>query len=138
MPRKTVRQQRTQRGSTTRRDERNRLRPVLDNVNGSESSDQLWNEIEVALRSTATTVPIGGKYYTFIYLAATPELLTDRYPLVIVTNVYQWGFRGFNQHIGEYRNYNFNQLVSPLYQILTGIEGDTIEKIPYQKLEYSS
>jgi len=138
MPRKTLRQQKAQRGSRSRNVPENRLRPVFDNVTGAESSDQLMRQIVAALRQTTTQVPIGGKYYTFIYNAITPELLTDRYPLVEVTGIFPWGFRGINYHIYEIRNYNFNQLQSPLYEVFSGPEYDTIEKIPYQKLEYTS
>ena len=136
MPRKRVNNQRRSRKS--RIVPENRLRSVFDGVTGAESSDKLMNEIVIALKQTETAIPIGGKFFTFRYNATTPELLTDRYPLVEVTSIFNWGFRGINYHLYEFRNYNYAQLQSPLYQLYSGPEFDTIERIPYQKPEYTS
>ena len=69
------------------------------------------------LTSTSTSSPSAGKYYVFVYNAKTPNIQFDSNPLVAVTDVFEWGFRGVNLHIGQYRNYTYNELVGQLYEV---------------------
>ena len=56
-------------------------------------------------------------YYLFVYNAKTPNIQFDSNPLVAVTDVFELGFRGVNLHIGQYRNYTYNELVGQLYEV---------------------
>lgn len=61
--------------------------------------------------------PQVGNYYTFLYHAKTPRIIYDQHPLVAVTSVEPWGFRGFNFHWNEMRSYTWNELYSNLHII---------------------
>ena len=45
----------------------------------------------------------------------TPRVEYDRFPLVAVTGVFRWGFRGLNYHWGEMRNYTWEELQNVIY-----------------------
>ena len=47
----------------------------------------------------------------FFYRAKTPNLRYDMHPMVAVTDVFEWGFRGINFHWNTYRNYTWNEIV---------------------------
>lgn len=116
---------------------KNRIEPILLNLIGSETSDQLMNEIIDALKDTNVGyTPIPGKFYTYIYYAKTPGLLYDRYPLIKAGDLLPKGFRGFNYHLGEIRQYNTqdsDRLVTGLYEVTTA-EFNSLLEIPYARL----
>ena len=70
---------------------------------------EVFNETEV--------VPDAGQYYTFLYTAKTPRLTNDQHPLVAVTDIERWGFRGINYHWGKFRNYTWQELGGVLYVV---------------------
>lgn len=107
----------------------NRLKNIQKNLLGVEESAEIMNEVMVALKDTEVQLPTVGSYYTFQYFANTPNLLYDRYPIVAVTGVFEWGFTGVNFHWKEQRNYNYNQMASPLYQAKRN-EVDTLLTLP--------
>ena len=84
-------------------DNRNRIRGVVDNLIGTEDADDIMMELMNALNSDSTLVPDVGKYYVFVYKPKTPLIQYDQNPLVAVTDVFRWGFRGLNYHWREYR-----------------------------------
>ena len=88
-------------------------------------------EITEKLQTEVEVVPDVGKYFTFIYTAKTPRVEYDRFPLVGVTGVFRWGFRGLNYHWGEMRNYTWEELQSNLYKVYP-MELKTLRAIPYQ------
>jgi hypothetical protein len=98
-------------------DNANRVRSVVNNLIGTEEADDIMIELMDTLTSTSTSSPSAGKYYVFVYSAKTPNIQFDSNPLVAVTDVFEWGFRGINLHIGQYRNYTYNELVGQLYEV---------------------
>ena len=98
-------------------DNANRVRSVVDSLIGTEEADDIMIELMDSLTNTSTSSPSVGKYYVFVYNAKTPNIQFDSNPLVAVTDVFEWGFRGINLHIGQYRNYTYNELVGQLYEV---------------------
>jgi len=122
MPRKTLKQRRNPTD-----DNDNRVRGVIDNLIGTESSDDKMEEL-ISVLSESGTIPSAGKFYTFFYTAKTNGIQYDEFPLVAVTDVYSWGFRGENFHRrGDMRQYNYNQVVGQLYEIYPEELSDVVE-----------
>lgn len=105
------------RGKKGRQNSKNRIRPILNDLIGTESSDEIMNALITALSDSQVQAPQSGGIYLFQYYAMTPALLYDRYPVVGVRNVYDWGFSGVNFHIKDPRQYNYTQIASPIFQI---------------------
>jgi len=124
MPRKTIKSQQKS---------NNRLALVEKNLIGTESADVMMAKVEEALKSTQTQVPVAGNYYVFTYVAAKRGLLTDLYPLVAVTGVYDWGFTGINMHLGQQRNYNYPLMMTPMYEVKS-TELDSARNLPLKML----
>ncbi len=95
----------------------NRIRPLLDELNGAEYAEDIMDDLIPLLSDTQTNIPIPGKVYVYVYFAATPNILSDRYPIVQVKGVYDWGWTGMNLHIQKQRNYNFSRNTTPLYML---------------------
>lgn len=128
MPRKTIRQ----RNNTTDTNSRlNRVRPILDSIIGTEDSDDLMLSIIENLKDTVL-IPDVGKYYTFIYAPKTPNIEYDAHPLVAVTNIYSWGFRGLNYHWGRIRQYSWEEIVGSLH-VVNSAELKDLRTIPFSK-----
>ena len=108
-----------------------RIAEIADNLIGIESPDDLMVEILEALPETET-VPEAGNYYTFVYQPKTPNIQYDEFPLVAVTDVFNWGFKGLNFHWQQSRNYTWNELAGQLY-IVQWNELDDLMAIPYAK-----
>ena len=70
-----------------------------------------------ALNNTVTPIPEVGQFYTFIYNAKTPNITYDQHPLVAVTDIQRWGFRGLNYHWGKFRNYTWEEIGGVLYVV---------------------
>jgi len=115
MPRKTLKERQQKRVTDTDIHE-NRVRPVLDGITGKESGDDLMLELLEVLQESGK-IPNVGKFYIFVYNAKTPNIQYDQNPLVAVTDVYQWGFRGLNLHWGETRQYTWNEVAGSLYEV---------------------
>ena len=111
-------------------DSENRVRSVVDNLVGTEDADDIMIELMDKLNSTVTSSPSVGKYYVFVYNAKTPNIQFDSNPLVAVTDVFEWGFRGINLHIGQYRNYTNNELVGQLYEV-NADELSDVRELPF-------
>jgi len=77
-------------------------------------------------------VPDVGKYYTFIYSAKTKGVRYDEFPLVAVTNIERWGFKGINFHWGESRNYTWFEVNSRLLEVKQN-EIEYLRSLPYAK-----
>ena len=121
MPRKTLKQRRNPTD-----DNENRVRGVVDSFIGVETADDIMGEL-IGVLSEGGKVPEAGKYYTFFYSAKTPNIQYDEYPLVGVTGVFSWGFRGINFHWGDNRQYDYNQIIGGLYEIYPEEMSDVIE-----------
>ena len=107
-------------------DQENRVRGVIDDLIGVETPDDIMENL-IGVLSEGSKIPAAGNYYTFFYTAKTPGIQYDEYPLVGVTDVFSWGFRGINFHWGDNRQYNYNQIVGGLYEVYPEEMSDVIE-----------
>ena len=62
--------------------------------------------------------------------AKTPKLTYDQHPLVAVTDIQRWGFRGLNYHWGKFRNYTWEEIGGVLY-VVRPSEIDDLKDISY-------
>lgn len=114
----------------------NRLKNFKESLLGTESPEELMNEILSRLSNSERSYPTPGRYYTYIYYAKTPKILYDQHPLIMAGDMLPKGFRGFNYHLGKIRQYNTvdgDRLISGLYE-LSQQEFETLKSIPYRKL----
>ena len=118
-------------------DKENRVRSVVDNLIGTEEPDDIMIELMNNLGGIVTPVPDVGKYYVFVYQPKTPNIQYDQNPLVAVTDVFRWGFRGVNLHMGQYRQYTWNELVGQLYEINPDELSD-VQELPFGKMLLNS
>ena len=109
----------------------NRIEAIKDQLTSSDSED-LMLQIMQALNNTVEAIPTVGNYYTFVYNAKTAGKQYDQHPLVAVTDIFSWGFRGINFHWQSSRNYTWNELAGQLYMVKS-IELDDLLAIPYAK-----
>ena len=118
-------------------DKENRVRSVVNGLIGTEEPDDIMIELMDNLTNTSTSSPSVGKYYVFVYSAKTPNIQYDSNPLVAVTDVFEWGFRGINLHMGQYRNYTYNELVGQLYEV-NSYELSDVRELPFGKMQLNS
>ena len=104
----------------------------MDNVTGTESGDDLMLEVMNALREGGK-VPTAGNYYCFVYQPKTPNIQYDQNPLVAVSNVFSWGFKGLNYHWGQMRQYTWDEIAGGLY-LITAEELPDAREIPFQNI----
>ena len=78
-----------------------------------------------------------GSYYVFVYQPKTPNIRYDAHPLVAVTDVFQWGFRGINFHWGQVRQYTFPEVVGGLYKV-DEMELRDLRTIPFGRIRLNS
>jgi len=88
-------------------------------------------EIIEALPETET-IPEAGNYYTFVYQPKTPNVRYDEFPLVAVTDVFNWGFKGLNFHWGNVRQYTWQEVIGNLH-IVNSNEVESLRTIPFAK-----
>jgi len=100
--------------------------------NDTNDQEEMMLEIMELLNDTVTPVPDVGTLCTFVYNAKTPGVTYDQHPLVAVTELFQWGFRGLNFHWREYRQYTWEELAGQVY-IVQREELDDLLSIPYAK-----
>ena len=110
-------------------DQENRVRGLVRRLIGIEKPDDMMMEIMETL-TEGSKIPTAGKFYTFVYIPKTPNIQYDQNPLVAVSDVFQWGFRGMNFHWGEHRQYTWSEIVGGLYEVFPDELQDMIE-IPY-------
>ena len=118
-------------------DKENRVRSVVNSLIGTEEPDDIMIELMNNLNTTVTSSPSVGRYYVFVYSAKTPNIQYDSNPLVAVTDVFEWGFRGVNLHVGQYRNYTYNELVGQLYEVNSDELSD-VRELPFGKMQLNS
>ena len=117
-------------------DNSNRVRSVVDSVIGTEDPDDLMINLMEAL-TEGSKIPQVGRYYTFIYSPKTPNIQYDSNPLVGVTEIFEWGFKGINFHWGQSRSYTFQEVVGQLYQV-TNEELQDLNTLPFAKYRINS
>ena len=118
-------------------DKENRVRSVVNSLIGTEEPDDIMIELMDNLNTTVTSSPSVGRYYVFVYSAKTPNIQYDSNPLVAVTDVFEWGFRGVNLHVGQYRNYTYNELIGQLYEV-NSYELSDVRELPFGKMQLNS
>ena len=123
--------------SYTTDDKENRVRSVVNSLIGTEEPDDIMIELMNNLGTTVTSSPSVGRYYVFVYSAKTPNIQYDSNPLVAVTDVFEWGFRGINLHVGQYRNYTYNELIGQLYEVNSDELSD-VRELPFGKMQLNS
>ena len=69
--------------------------------------------------------------------SVTSGIRYDQNPLVAVTNIYEWGFKGINFHWGQSRQYTFQEVVGQLYQV-TNEELQDLNTIPFAKFRINN
>lgn len=121
MPRKTLQQRK-----------RSRIAPLVKNLLGTESADDLMIELMSILPETVGP-PKAGKFYIFVYNAKTPNLRYDQNPLVAVTEVFNWGFKGINYHWGEMRQYTWDEVAGAVYEVYRE-EIDDLRRLPFSNI----
>ena len=77
-------------------------------------------------------IPDVGNYYTFIYLAKTSDITYDQYPLIAVTSVERWGFKGLNYHWNEFKNYTWQEVAGRMH-VIEANEIEYLRSLPYSK-----
>jgi hypothetical protein len=110
-----------------------RVSQLKKKLNGSEDADLIMMNI-LEIFKEIEYVPDPGKYYTFIYIPKTPDITYDEHPLVAVTEVQKWGFRGFNYHWRMMRNYTWIEVVGALHTIEKN-EIDYLRSLPFGKIK---
>jgi len=71
-----------------------------------------------------------------VYNPKTPNIRYDQNPLVAVTEVLEWGFRGINLHFGQVRQYTFPEIIGQVH-LVRGSEFEDIKHIPYARIKTS-
>ena len=104
---------------------------IKDMLVGNESPDEIMDLIRDTFESVL--VPEVGGYYTFVYSPKTPDLQYDQYPLVAVTELFSWGFRGINYHWGEYRNYGWGEVGANSFHQISDMEIKSVRSLPFAK-----
>tara|TARA_B100000131_G_scaffold265330_1_gene262855 strand:- start:1982 stop:2329 length:348 start_codon:yes stop_codon:yes gene_type:complete len=112
-----------------------RISEIAENVTSMKDADELMMELMEACNDTVTPIPDAGKFYFFVYNPKTPDIQYDQNPLVAVTEVFQWGFRGINFHWGEHRQYTWMEVVGQLYEVYDD-ELNDLDAIPFAKFRY--
>ena len=113
-----------------------RVKSVKENMIGSEDPDDLMLEIIDALEEGEKT-PEPGEFYIFVYNPKTPNIRYDQNPLVAVTAVYEWGFKGINFHWNESRQYTWGAIAGGLYQVNSD-ELNDLDGIPFAKFRLNN
>ena len=115
---------------------RNRIRTISDGLNGTEDPDDLMLELMEVMNEGPKT-PEVGKYYIFVYSPKTPNITYDQNPLVAVTDVFSWGFRGVNFHWGQTRQYTWNEVRGGLYEA-NPAEIKDLQAIPFGNIKLNN
>tara|TARA_R110002020_G_scaffold259470_1_gene473379 strand:- start:2440 stop:2790 length:351 start_codon:yes stop_codon:yes gene_type:complete len=109
---------------------------IESNIQDFKSEKDLGERMELimyALNDTVTPIPEEGNICTFKYFAKTPNIRYDQHPLVAVTELFQWGFRGINFHLRDYRQYTWEELGTQVY-IVQRDELDDLLSLDYEKI----
>tara|TARA_A100001234_G_C12340532_1_gene265663 strand:+ start:87 stop:476 length:390 start_codon:yes stop_codon:yes gene_type:complete len=100
-------------------------------IEGAEDADLIMMNILQIFNET-DLIPDAGKFYTFVYQAKTPKLEYDEHPLVAVTEVFRWGFTGYNYHWRRMRRYTWAEIVGSLHVVREN-EVRYLSSLPYGK-----
>ena len=118
-------------------DNLSRISGIMKDLKGTEDPDDLMLSIIEALDQIAWAPEEQGAFFTFVYSPKTPNISYDSNPLVAVTEVFEWGFKGINFHWGQSRSYTFQEVVGQLYQV-TNEELQDLNTIPFAKFRINN
>jgi hypothetical protein len=135
MPRKKLRETRDQSANRPSQTKNNRIRAALNKLVGIEDPDDLMLELLGILTKTEK-VPTANQIYTFVYIPKTRNIQYDPHPLVAVTDVFSWGFRGLNYHWGGIRQYSWKEIIGDLHLVYTEELAD-VRELPFGKISLS-
>ena len=113
----------------------NRISPVLDRLIGIEDPDELMSQITQVVSDSIST-PQAGQFFLFSYQPSSNGIY-DANPLVAVTDVYSWGFRGTNFHHGEARSYSFSNVSGSTYRVFPE-EIKDLQALPFGRMRLNS
>ena len=113
-----------------------RVAEIRENLIGTEDADDLMLEI-ISVLEEGNKIPQAGNFYIFVYNPKTKGIRYDQNPLVAVTQVLEWGFRGINFHWGESRQYTWTEIAGGLYQV-TDDELNDLDGIPFQRFRINN
>lgn len=99
----------------------------------TDSPDELMAIIQKIFDDTEP-YPRPGNIYTFVYTAITPGIFYDQHPLLIVESVNLSGFKGFNVHWSDHRNYLWENVTGVFHRVQKGEEFDYLHDVPYRKI----
>ena len=108
-----------------------RVKKLQQKLDGSEDAELIMMNI-LEVFTDAEFIPDVGKYYTFIYVSKTPNIEYDQHPLVAVTAVERWGFKGINFHWGQSRNYTWQEVAGKMH-VVRNDEIEYLRSLPYAK-----
>ena len=114
-----------------------RISPLVDDILGTEDADDLMIEIMDVLGDSISSTPEVGKIYVFVYQPKTQGLRYDQNPLVAVTDIFEWGFKGINFHWGQSRQYTFSDVVGGRYRA-TNEELRDLNTLPFAKFRINN
>ena len=112
----------------------NRIEPIRQEIQSEKNLDDRMELIMYALNDTVTPIPDEGNICTFKYYAKTPNLTYDQHPLVAVTDLFSWGFRGLNFHLRKYRQYTWEELGTQVYIVNRTEKLDDLLSLDYEKI----
>ena len=102
-------------------------------LQGIDSEDEIMAVIQRIFDDTEK-YPRPGNIYTFVYTAKTPGILYDQHPLLMVESIDLSGFRGYNVHWSDHRNYVWEGVGSSFHRVQRGEEFDYLHDVPYRKI----
>jgi len=98
-----------------------------------DSEDEIMSIIQKIFDDTEK-YPRPGNIYTFVYTAKTPGILYDQHPLLMVESISLSGFKGYNVHWSDHRNYVWEGVGSSFHRVQRGEEFDYLHDVPYRKI----
>ena len=111
-----------------------KVAPLLSGSKDKSPEMNMKNLLSVL--SPSEIVPEPDKYYVFVYKAKTPGVTYDQHPFIMCTNVYKWGFTGYNFHWEESRQYSWVEVLTNLYEV-SDEELNSVQKLPIAKIKRS-
>jgi hypothetical protein len=90
----------------------------------------------MSVLSPSVIVPEPDKYYVFVYKAKTPGTTYDQHPFIVCTNIYKWGFTGYNFHWEGVRQYSWAEVLTNLYEV-SDEELNSVQRLPIAKIRRS-
>ena len=100
---------------------------------GFDTPDEIMTVIQEVFGETEPS-PRPGNIYTFVYTAKTPRISYDKHPLLMVESIGLFGFKGFNVHWPDHRNYVWEGVTGSFHRIQKGEEFDYLHDVPYREI----